>query len=1046
MKRLLVVFMLLASPAAANDDRLANIGPMIVAGQTAAARDKIIAAQQAYRAQADRPNEAVASLMLAITDMAMNDAPSARLNLEEAITTFDTIGDSFGAWVALWMRASLESHEGRYDAAASAAERALKHLADAAAPDKPFSTTSLQALAAAFGQQANMLSSLGDESTEVFKPILLMFAEAVTRDAYGSALLECGKLDEAERELTKATTLQQMFGGVLDSSIAQHFGDLRRRQWRFDDARTEYKKALNAVPGLPRIGNLDELTRVHIYGKLAELEVLGGHLDDALAWNDKALEIVRPSNDAHRVVDVLTDRADLYLRFSRFTDTETTLEEALQLATTANNLSDQATVYVDLGSLNMMRGHYGTAANQLETSIRLFQNSKLPYLEASAWSILADVYMLMDADDSANEALARGIELANRSGFTLACDVLESIAAVKAFMAGKGSAAAAEQTLANAFRTAEAEGLMFDTNTEQAMLAIIGMRGGMPGSSGPLDSSAPLPNVASLSYVARVKVLLETNQTKAARELLQKAIQASGNGDLLASYEALLGVTYWKEQDAGGAIEHLERAAKAIEGTIYDVRVEELLAGYLGSGRGIYFDLIIEQLLRAGRSDEAFAYSERARARAFLQVIGNTRIQPAHGRDPLAAEAEALRLNIARWEQQRASQPSVKLDKDLQEGRDRYRALLTRLKAANPEYTSTVKVEPLTTRDVQHQLDPGTTLVSYFLSPFGSYAWIVDRDHVTHVKLPFDRNDQQRALCWSNVLAASRSGTPLSPCAPPADARELYTKIFAPVRPYIRTTRVWIVPHGVLHYVPFGALQNPQNERYLVQDYTLTYAPSASAIAFLRQKESPVTGHALVLGDPDAGSERQRLPGAEREAEDIARALGVKPVLGKEATEELLYGLAGKYDLVHIAAHGEYDARNPLFSRIALAPTKTRDGNLEVHEILSDVDLTGVNLVVLSACSTGAGVRSGGDEITGLTRAFLYGGTPGVIASLWDIGDDAAEALMKIFYEHLLHGATAAEALRDAQCEMLKNPRFRSPAAWAAFTLTGDPQGRWTAH
>jgi CHAT domain-containing protein len=625
--------------------------------------------------------------------------------------------------------------------------------------------------------------------------------------------------------------------------------------------------------------------------------------------------------------------------------------------------------------------------------------------------------------------------------------MLEAIAAAKAFRDGKGTAAAVEQTISNFFDTAEAEGLMLDANLQQAIFAAIGMRTGRADSVAPLEATVALPNVRSIAFAARVKVLLDSGQTAAARELLQKAIGANGSGDLLASYEALVGVTYWKENDAAGAIEHLVKAADAVEATIYDVRVEDLLAGYLGSGRGIYFDLVVEQLLRLGRTEEAFAYSERARARAFLQVIGNTRINSLHGADdPLAREAEALRVAITQWQQQQASAPSEKLESDLQEGRDRYRALLTRLKAANPEYESMMKIEPVTVADVQRQLNGGTTLVSYYLSPLASHAWVIDREHVTHVKLSFDAADQQRALCWSNVLATSRSATAKTPCSPPASAQELYAKLFAPVRPYIHTTRVWLVPHGVLHYVPFAALQNPETERYLVEDYTLTYAPSASAIAFLRQKESPVTGRALVIGDPDTGTERRRLPGAEREAVAVARDLGVAPVLGKNATEELLYGLGGKYDLVHIAAHGEYDARHPLFSRIALAPAGARDGNLEVHEILSDVDLTGVNLVVLSACSTGAGVRSGGDEITGLTRALLYAGTPGVISTLWDIGDDAAEALMKVFYARLLGGAAASDALREAQCEMLKNPQFRGPAAWAAFTLNGDPQGRWVTH
>ncbi len=151
----------------------------------------------------------------------------------------------------------------------------------------------------------------------------------------------------------------------------------------------------------------------------------------------------------------------------------------------------------------------------------------------------------------------------------------------------------------------------------------------------------------------------------------------------------------------------------------------------------------------------------------------------------------------------------------------------------------------------------------------------------------------------------------------------------------------------------------------------------------------------------------------------------------------------GKVDLLHIAAHGTYDATSPIFSAIHLEKGNGRNGQLNVDEILSELDLSGVNLVILSACRSGVGKRSGGDEIIGLTRAILYAGSPGVIATLWNISDDATPPLIEKFYEHLLAGATAADALRAAQTELLRDPQLADPRFWAAFFLTGDPQGIW---
>jgi CHAT domain-containing protein len=333
-------------------------------------------------------------------------------------------------------------------------------------------------------------------------------------------------------------------------------------------------------------------------------------------------------------------------------------------------------------------------------------------------------------------------------------------------------------------------------------------------------------------------------------------------------------------------------------------------------------------------------------------------------------------------------------------------------------------------------------LISFFTTPDGVHAWVLDRTMLQYVPLSFDRKALASARCAVKEFhAAGRGVRPDLSCAP-ATTEELYEWLFAPLRVNIRSRRLIIVPHGVLHYLPFGAFRDPRTGRYLIEDYTITYAPSASSIRFLRDKETPVKGKALVIGAP-AGVAPE-LPGAMREVVMVGAALQVQPMVGKAAKESLLYDLKGDVDLVHIAAHGVYDAETPLFSHIALAEGDGNDGNLEVHEILSDVDLTGVNLVVLSACQTALGKVSAGDEISGLTRALLYAGTPGVISTLWNIDDNAAVELMHHFYRRLLSGDSAADALRDAQLRLLHG-NHPDPGQWAAFTLNGDPQGRWKA-
>jgi CHAT domain-containing protein len=140
--------------------------------------------------------------------------------------------------------------------------------------------------------------------------------------------------------------------------------------------------------------------------------------------------------------------------------------------------------------------------------------------------------------------------------------------------------------------------------------------------------------------------------------------------------------------------------------------------------------------------------------------------------------------------------------------------------------------------------------------------------------------------------------------------------------------------------------------------------------------------------------------------------------------------------ILHLAVHGEYDPDAPLFSTLFLTDDDMQDGNLEAHEIYG-LDLTAqTNLVVLSACQTQVGTVSRGDEVTSLSRAFIYAGSPAVVASLWNVDDEATAYLMERFHTHLKEGKGNGEALREAQIET--RAKYPAPYHWAAFVLTGD--------
>ena len=490
--------------------------------------------------------------------------------------------------------------------------------------------------------------------------------------------------------------------------------------------------------------------------------------------------------------------------------------------------------------------------------------------------------------------------------------------------------------------------------------------------------------------------------------------------------------------DAAGALKDIRQSISLMEQWGKGLTVSELRAPFYDRFSALQA-MGVEVSLYAGRSDEAFRHAEEARARAFIDQIGNQKIDASRRGDPeLVKKERQLRLRLASLKRDEregkrkalADQSPERLEnlqRSLEQAGQDWEELRIQLKATNPEYASLVSVDPLGVEEVQTQvLDRETVLVEYFVpSSAGdrALAWVIDSDRYTMVQLSISSGDLKNQISEFRNLIEARQ--PVY-----RQAAELYRVLFAPLAPHVRHRNLVIVPHGVLHFLPFSALWDEKGKRYLGDAYALSYSPSATTLKFARSRGARAVGPALVAGDP-GGS----LPQAAKEARAIAALYGTKPLLGGAATEGAVVTEAGQAGILHLAAHATLNAVNPLFTRIELAPDGEHEGNLEMHEVFG-LDLSKTGLVVLSACSTQMGKLTAGDELEGLTRAFIYAGTPAVMASLWDVQDDSTSFFMTRFYTHLRRGIGRAEALRLAQMETRK--RFPHPYQWAAFVLTGD--------
>src|SRR4029079_7827823 len=335
-------------------------------GHAAEARTRLTGAREAFVAQGDRAGEAVTDLLLGPAESALGDLTAARSTLDRAASTFIAVDDHFGAWLSLTTLAQFESQSGRPRDAIALHERALPLLDAAADPTAPFSPRTIEVLGLVFGAPPAQLRILAG-APELGKTLLIPLAGAVSRIAYGQALLEVGELDKAEEQLTLATAKGGTFGGVLEGVLAMPMGDLRKRQWRVGAARQYYEKAL--IPSaIPAILMRQPSADIDLLGKLAEVDVLTGRVDEGLVWNDRQRALARGSEPA-REPWIVIERGSLLQNAGRVRDAEMAYGEALAIGERLHDVHSIGSAHTNLGELQYYAGNYGKSAANFEKAI-----------------------------------------------------------------------------------------------------------------------------------------------------------------------------------------------------------------------------------------------------------------------------------------------------------------------------------------------------------------------------------------------------------------------------------------------------------------------------------------------------------------------------------------------------------------------------------------------------------------------------------------------------------------------------------------------------
>jgi CHAT domain-containing protein len=522
-----------------------------------------------------------------------------------------------------------------------------------------------------------------------------------------------------------------------------------------------------------------------------------------------------------------------------------------------------------------------------------------------------------------------------------------------------------------------------------------------------------------------------------ALENFTKGLEAAGktqHASIIQRASSRIGDLLRQTQKPSEAIPYYKKAIESIESARSQLESEEFRSSFFENKRQTYSGIILAYIGEKNW-EEAFNYSERARSRAFLDILGS-KAQLSHGglleeERALQARMSALRAKMpVAQEGEEEGLGQAEFQREADEAQRAYNEFLAKVRKENKEQASLMNVEPLTLKQLQELLEPGVTVLEYFVTEQRVLLWIVEKDRLQFVTVPIGRKElisKVAALRDSVFQLGAKDKFRVS-------SEELYKLLIEPALQRVRGKDLVVIPHDVLHYLPFQALVSPGG-KYLIQDYPIYYLSSASLMQFTHEKRRAGGERALVMGNPSLGDEAYNLRFAEREAKEVANVYPKSAVyLRAEASKSRAITLSPQYDMLHFAVHAELNEEDPMSSALLLAGDGKDDGRLKVGEIFS-LNLK-AGLVVLSACETGLGKLSNGDDLVGLTRAFIYAGTPSIITTLWKVNDRASYELMREFYQHL-KSSKKVEALRQAQLTTMKE--FPEPFYWAAYELTGEP-------
>ncbi len=796
---------------------------------------------------------------------------------------------------------------------------------------------------------------------------------------------------------------------MIEAIAYQNQGICYRMMGRYEEALQAYT---SAEAGFQQAGITERLA--DIYNNRGIILLHLGRVNEALTDFEMAANALQEAGHTLLYARSLINIGDAHLLLGQYAHSLKALAEAHRLLHSLDILADEYTLLLQRGNVYLALNLYPEAISAYHEAERACRAAGMVHYQAHAlWGQGAALTMLTRYDE-ATAALAQAEALFTKANnVPMWCEVKLEQAAL---FAAQGKPIAGLAAAQQAFdRVAKEEWPV------QALYAHLRL-------------ADLLPNMA----VAEQHLM-------AAQQLSQKLLLPH----LHYRIQQRLGHLRWRQGHLEEAQSWLETAVNTLEQLRGTVTHEAMRISFMHDKLAAYQDLLQLYLSHDNAPDHrrAFALAEQFKSRALVDLVsGIIDTDPAIPDDPqLTAQLHTLRADLNAVYNNFLAHPGtdgpglsrLELLAQAQTLEQKINHLQQQARLA---YTDVAQTTALSPETIQAQLSQDIWLLAYHVIGDQIMVFIVKEDEIRVVRKvstltavrPFL---DQLSLEWNRFRIgaefARRHMARLEKSVQQV-LLSLYEELIRPLATLLPTPKsttspikLLIIPHGLLHQVPFHALYDGRH--YLLDHYELSYAPSATLFTLCQQQPRPHFDHALIVGVSDPN-----IPAVTAEVEAIGQQFVNATVkTNGEATTASFRTEAKKASLIHLACHGFFRADNPMFSAL-----KLHDDWLTAADILQ-IDLNNC-LVTLSACESGQSQVQAGDELIGLARAFIGAGAASLVVSLWVVQDDTAAVIMSDWYQELTRQIqpNLAAALRAAQLKL--KAQYPHPYYWAPYVLIGQ--------